>query len=505
MTRRALFVATALLALLIPATALAAAPGPKPPLSANGYFFTDASGRAVFMHGFNMVYKVGSYAPSDFGFGADDARFLRRHGFNTIRLGLIYKGLEPDPPGPSGRPAYDVGYLDKIAKTERVLAKHRIFSLLDFHQDMYNERFEGEGWPDWQTFDDGQAAEPKNGFPANYLFMQALNTAFDHFWANDPAEGVGLQDRYAMAWRFVAERFGGNPYVMGYDLMNEPWPGSAWPGCASTTGCPAFDAGPLTDFSNRTIAAIRDVDDETLVFWEPLLTFDFGAATAHADTGDPSAGFSFHDYCIAGALGSVGIPITALGVPEGTTCAELEELVFQNAQGVAERTGDVPFLTEFSATDDAETNERLVRLADEYMVSWQSWHYCDCDDPTTAGPGIQSLVIDPREPPRGENVKREKLALFSRPYPRAVAGTPIGFEFDPESRAFDFAYRTEPVGGGRLSKRTQTEVFVPPIHYHGDYAVDVEGAKVVSKPGRRVLRLRNARGAKEVRVRVVPG
>jgi len=505
LTRRVLTILAALGALALPAGAPAAAPGPKPPLSADDYFFTDAAGRAVFLHGFNMVYKVGSYAPSDFGFGGDDARFLRRHGFNTIRLGIIYKGLEPDPPGSDGRPAYEDGYLDKIARTEKVLAKHRIYSLLDFHQDLYNERFQGEGWPDWQTFDDGLPAEPQQGFPANYLFMPALSAAFDNFWANDTAQGVGLQDRYAMAWKHVAERFGENPYVVGYDLMNEPWPGSAWPSCASTAGCPEFDAGPLTEFSKRTIAAIREVDRETLVFWEPLLTFDFGAATGHADTGDENAGFSFHDYCIAGALGSVGIPLSAFGVPEGTGCPELEELVFRNAAGVSERTGDVPFLTEFSATDDGDTNERLLRLADEYLVSWQSWHYCDCEDPTTAGPGIQSLVIDPRKPPRGDNLKREKLEIFSRPYPRAVAGTPTGFRFDPEARRFDLDYSTEPPGDRAIGRRAQTEVFIPPVHYHGDYEVDVEGARVVSKPGRRVLRLRNAPRADAVSVRVTPG
>ena len=45
----------------------------------------------------------------------------------------------------------------------------------------------------------------KAGFPANYTVMPALNRAFDHFWANDPGPGgVGLQDRYAAAWRHVA-------------------------------------------------------------------------------------------------------------------------------------------------------------------------------------------------------------------------------------------------------------------------------------------------------------
>jgi hypothetical protein len=51
-----------------------------------------------------MVNKVGSYRPAGTGFGADDARFLRRHGLNTIRLGIIYKGFEPEPPEPERRP-----------------------------------------------------------------------------------------------------------------------------------------------------------------------------------------------------------------------------------------------------------------------------------------------------------------------------------------------------------------------------------------------------------------
>ena len=80
--------------------------------------------------------------------------------------------------------------------------------MLDFHQDLYNERFQGEGWPDWAVQDDGLPAEPKAGFPANYLVMPALQRAFDHFWANDPGPGgVGLQDRYAAAWAHVAARF----------------------------------------------------------------------------------------------------------------------------------------------------------------------------------------------------------------------------------------------------------------------------------------------------------
>jgi endoglycosylceramidase len=471
------------LALGVLAAAAAATPAsaaPKPPLDHEGRWLTDATGRVVILHGFNMVYKVGSYRPEDTGFGRDDARFLRRNGFNTIRLGIIYKGLEPDPPRPGGTPRYRRGYLNSIARTERVLARQRIFSLLDFHQDMYNERFQGEGWPDWQTLDDGLPAVPQNGFPGNYLTMPALQRAYDHFWANDPAEGVPLQDAYARAWKHVARRFERRRYVAGYDLLNEPWPGSAFPPCLNPAGCPGFDSGPLTEFSKRVIEAIRAVDRSTLAFYEPNVMFDFGVRTSHGDTGDPRAGFSYHPYAS-------------------------EALTFQNADDHSARTGDALLVTEFGASDDLVGIRRVIDLADQHAVGWQYWHYCDCEDPTTTGPGVQAVVIDPSRPPRGDNVKWDKLRLLARPFPQAVAGTPRSLSFDPDTGVFELAYATRTPGGGRLPRREQTEVRIPELNFPDGYRVEVAGATITSRRNASVLRLRRTRGAREVLLTVRPG
>ena len=165
----------AVLALVSGATADAA---PTTPLGHSGRWVTDAQGRVVILHGVNMVYKRPPYFPSAAGFDAPDAAFLARHGFNTVRLGLIYAGVEPAPG------SYDEAYLDQIASTERLLADHGIFSQLDFHQDLYNERFQGEGWPDWAVLDDGLPAAPQLGFPDNYFAMPGLIRSFDNFWAN---------------------------------------------------------------------------------------------------------------------------------------------------------------------------------------------------------------------------------------------------------------------------------------------------------------------------------
>ena len=152
----------------------------------------------VILHGVNMVYKRPPYDPLAAGFDGPDAAFLSRNGLDAVRLGIIYAGVEPRPG------SYDDHYLAQIGRTLHTLARHRVFSLLDFHQDLYSERFQGEGFPGWAIQDDGLPAEPKLGFPGNYIAMPALNRAFDHFWNNDAGpSGVGLQDRYANAWRHV--------------------------------------------------------------------------------------------------------------------------------------------------------------------------------------------------------------------------------------------------------------------------------------------------------------
>ena len=153
--RRALPGIAALLLALAPA---AAADTPLR-LGHDGRWLTDDQGRVVILHGINMVYKRPPYAPDAVGFGDDDAAFLASQGFNVVRLGVIYKAVEPQPG------VYDDDYLARIRSTVDVLAAHGIVSLLDFHQDMYNERFQGEGWPDWAVFDDGLPAEPQAGFP----------------------------------------------------------------------------------------------------------------------------------------------------------------------------------------------------------------------------------------------------------------------------------------------------------------------------------------------------
>jgi endoglycosylceramidase len=487
--------AISLAASLVLGFGVAAAPAaahPRAPLGHAGRWITDAEGRVVILHGVNMVYKVPPYAPDAAGFGADDAAFLEAHGFNSVRLGVLHVGVEPQPG------IYDDGYLSRIAATVRILGQHGIYSLLDFHQDLYNEAFQGEGEPAWSVQDDGLPAAPMAGFPGNYVVMPALERAFDHFWANSPGPGgPGLQDRYVAAWQHVASYFRGNPYVMGDDLFNEPWPGSQWPTCASPAGCPVFDQTVLAPFMHRLILAIHAVNPSVVTYYEPNVLFDFGSDTQIGKPGDAQSGMSFHDYCVAGNL---GMPQSGLG---GTGCDSAESLVFRHADFQAQRTGDALLLSEFGATDDLTVIERIVTEADQAMVGWDYWAYCGCQDPT--GSPTEPLVNDPSHPPAGSNVRWQKLAVLERPYPQAVAGTLTGFSYDPTADIFQLSYSTARASGaGRFAAGSETDVYVPALHYPRRYSVRVTGAAAISKPGAPILRLASCARRRIVTVRVAP-
>jgi len=102
--RRAALAAVA--AAFLGVTAQAFAGVPAQPLGHEGRWITDDHGRVVLIHAVNMVYKRPPYYPKAIGFGKDDAQFLHRHGFNGVRLGVIYAGVEPTP----GK--YDNAYID---------------------------------------------------------------------------------------------------------------------------------------------------------------------------------------------------------------------------------------------------------------------------------------------------------------------------------------------------------------------------------------------------------
>lgn len=194
-------------------------------ISIEGTMFIDSFGRQVILSGINKVNKDKkmNYTDNDSLLSYEQ---LSKYGFNCIRLGLIWDGVEPEP----GK--YDEKYLDKIEERINWAAQNGIYVMLDMHQDLYGESFAegssmGDGAPRWATITENQPHITGNVWSDSYLISPAVQKAFDNFWANTPAsDGMGLQDHYAKMWQHVARRFAGNNSVIGYDIMNEPFNGT---------------------------------------------------------------------------------------------------------------------------------------------------------------------------------------------------------------------------------------------------------------------------------------
>ena len=96
-------------------------------------------------------------------------------------------------------------------------------------------------------------------FPTYYLTNPAIQAAFDSFWTDQTGPGgVPLQDRVAAIFSALADRFAGNDGVLGYDLINEPWPGTTYSDCVTLAGgCPTLDHDRLDPYYARMDTAIR--------------------------------------------------------------------------------------------------------------------------------------------------------------------------------------------------------------------------------------------------------
>jgi endoglycosylceramidase len=267
----------------------AAAVGPVGALAHDRRWLTDATGRVVVLHGVNFVQKFPAIPPGEAGFDAATAAVLRAHGFNVVRLGALFSAIMPLP----GR--IDWHYVTSLAETIRVLGKNGIYVLVDFHQDGYGSLMGGDGFPEWATLTDG-LPNPPVPFPIWYLFNSALQRAFDNFWDNRRGpDTFPLQEHYAMAVHAVAEAVAAEPHVLGYDLMNEPWPGAIYQSCF--TGCPEVEQKRLVPFGERMVAAIRSVDAKHVIFSEPFVLFSYGFTdTSLSGIGAPESGLSFHVY-----------------------------------------------------------------------------------------------------------------------------------------------------------------------------------------------------------------
>lgn len=475
------------MAAAIAAASVLAARAVSAELGHAGRWVTDANGRVVIVHGVNMPSKLLPAYPSALGFGDDDAALLERLGFNAVRITVERYAVEPH----AG--VFDDIYVGHIGETVRLLAGRGILTLLDFHQDDYGPVFFDNGYPDWMTITDGlpPVFEP---FPLQYLASPAQNRAFDHLWANDVGpSGNPLQTDDGAILAHVAAALKNEPGLLGYEIINEPWPGSVYPSCVlPAIGCPVFDKGPFSDYYKRLVAAVRSADAAHVIWYEPLAPFNQGVPTSVVPPADPNLGFAFHDYnlCVAGD--------PKLPAGPGRPCQPEDAMVLSNAIEHSASTGNPLLLTEFGATMDAPTIADKVDQYDRSMMPWMFWSYTRY---------MVRLAADGTLLPATDaNLNPPIVDVLTRPYPKLVSGTPISWSFDPGSRVFAMRYAAARAdGSGAFPAGSETEIAVPALSYPGGYGVEIDGGTVLSAPGATVLRVAACAGVSVVGVTILAG
>ena len=197
-------------------------------ITTQGRNFVDEAGRQRIFNGINLCDKGSYNEGSDervytLPFDEELIKKLAESGMNIVRLGLTWDAVEPQPR------QYNEEYLDRVKAVADLLCKYGIYFYLDMHQDLYSGQkgCAGDGAPDWACLTGGAKFRPtKFVWAEGYFWGKAVHNCFDAFWQNKSYNGVPLQTYYADMWKHVAEKFKDHPALFGFDILNEPFPGS---------------------------------------------------------------------------------------------------------------------------------------------------------------------------------------------------------------------------------------------------------------------------------------
>ncbi len=461
-------------------------------VSVQGQQFIDPQGRQLILHGINVVNKdpktgyLGHVSPEDF------AKF-KSWGFNVIRLGIIWDGVEPQPG------VYNEEYLKGIDEMIQWASDNDLYVLLDMHQDLYSVRF-SDGAPEWATITGGQPHQMGEIWSDAYLISPAVQTAFDNFWKNVPAsDNVGIQDHYVNMLKHIANRYDNNTTVIGYDIMNEPFMGSdankvmplllqayAQMLVDKTGGTPpseeelllmwssekerlnvletlsekdvyqkiideiyevnaAFESGPLTAFYQKTRDAIREVDENHIIFIEHSYFTNMGVTGAlqplldENGKQDPLVAYAAHGYDLV--VDTDGLANPSLG---------RTELIFERIAASGRRMNMPVLIGEWGAFGRARPEytpvaAHIMGLFNKFLFSDTYWAYGRHMDGAS--------YVD---------------EVLKKPYPVSTSGMLKSYNYDFETGQFECQWKE------RSSVYAPTVIYVPDVE-----RMSKEGLKVV--------------------------
>ncbi len=443
----------------------------------------------------------------------DDFAQMRALGFNAVRLVLNWSQLEPHPG------VYSATYLDRVAQVVDWARQQGIYLILDMHQDQYSRYIVpvdkasapsgcspsggGDGAPGWAVQSDGKPGCALYGVDE---LNPAESAAFANFWQNSPvdapqgrAPGSGLQDHYIGALASLANRFENDPTVLGYELMNEPQPGSlgslpAANGYQASSqelypfytravealtgvrdGLPTCPTGTPTSLSNTCAYPKLASVNRQQIFFEPLAyrnLLDFSLQVSKPFTAYPNIVFAPHVYTYAFTFEQdlLGQPARRGGYPPdfefGYQTAEAEaqamhSAVFVTEFGDASSTDSTILAGELSAQESTQTGGTLWAwkgLSAKPGTCWCTrWQFSRYQTTANGTPGKGN----PHTPPSPNDLlipsRQRELMRVS---PTATAGRLGAYAYDPAKSSFAMV-ATSTAQGRRGDRKTDTVVYIP--------------------------------------------
>lgn len=264
------------------------------------------------------VYQDNYWTEADFD-------FCKEVGMNCIRLPFWYRNVVDE----NGE--FYGNWSERIDWFVEEAAKRQMYVILDMH-----------GAPGSQNGSDHSAKDGKD-----------KKEEASEFFFGDKAEKN--QELYYKIWEKIAEHYKDNPWVAGYDLLNEPYCTYRYNSSMSADQIHTM----LWDIYDTAYQKIRKIDGEHLIIMEA--TWDPADLPAPEKYGWENVMYEYHNYLYDDYDNKEGKQISNMA---------------NKLNLIARANYNVPsYLGEFAYFNNLEAWDEGMKLVNDSGMSWTTWTY----------------------------------------------------------------------------------------------------------------------------------
>ena len=270
--------------------------------------------------------------------------------------------------------------------------------------------------------------------------------------------------------------------MVGYDPLNEPFPGNPTRDIANLM--PGhFDKNYLAPMYAKIFEKYQNHDSTKQMWFEPVPFPDFypvfGGEVFSVGFTTPPGGeigsnrhaLNDHTYCcqMSGDECTTGEP----KVEDADKCLSFHEKRIGTRAKDAERLGVPLIITEFGAclTEGPCSQEinQVAQVADENLVGWAYWEFKTYKDLTTsAGTGSEGFYNN------DGSLQAYKVKALARPYMQYTQGVLQSMNYDSTSNAFNATFTLGSTTGSSVAYLSEEYYYTSGI----DFTITVDGADV---------------------------